>query len=56
MHITFEIDSKAGTKRVEKIENEIAKKEKSLLKYGTWHIMEMEMEDFHPIIIFFGLL
>ena len=32
----FEIDSKAGTKRVEKIENEIAKKEKSLLKYGTW--------------------
>ena len=32
----FEIDSKAGTKRVEQIENEIAKKEKSLLKYGTW--------------------
>lgn len=32
----FEIDSKAGTKRVKKIENEIAKKEKSLLKYGTW--------------------
>lgn len=32
----FEIDSKAGTKRVKKIENEIAQKEKSLLKYGTW--------------------
>ena len=36
LKINFEIDSKAGTKRVKKIENEIAKKEKSLLKYGTW--------------------
>ena len=52
----FEIDSKAGTKRVKKIENEIAKKEKSLLNTVPGHIMEMEMEDFHPIVIFFGLL
>ena len=32
----FEIDSKADTQRVKQIENEIAKKENSLLKYGTW--------------------
>lgn len=32
----FEIDSKANTQRVKQIENEITKKENSLLKYGTW--------------------